>query len=59
MHPPQEAGSSDLSPQSSSKSHFQEMGMQRPLAQANWFGGQVRAGREKRDQAVKYCTAFL
>lgn len=29
---PQEAGSSDRSPQSSSRSHVQEMGMQRPLA---------------------------
>lgn len=29
---PQDAGSSDRSPQSSSRSHVQEIGMQRPLA---------------------------
>lgn len=40
---PQEAGSSDWSPQSSSRSQVQEMGMQRPLAQENWLGGHVRA----------------
>lgn len=45
-HPssPQEADSSERSPQSSSRSHVQEMGMQRPLAQENWLGEQVRAG---------------
>lgn len=42
---PQESGSSDRSPQSSSRSHVQDMGMQRPLAQGYWFGGHVRAGR--------------
>lgn len=41
---PHEADSSERSPQSSSRSHVQEMGMQRPLAQENWLGGQVRAG---------------
>lgn len=40
---PQESGSSERSPQSSSRSHVQEMGMQRPLAQGYWFGGHVRA----------------
>lgn len=41
---PHEADSSERSPQSSSRSHVQEMGMQRPLAQENWLGEQVRAG---------------
>lgn len=48
---PHEAGSSDRSPQSSSRSHVQEMGMHRPLAQEYWLGGQVRA--EKKQQIVK------
>lgn len=43
---PHEADSSERSPQSSSRSHVQEMGMQRPLAQENWLGEQVRAGQE-------------
>lgn len=43
---PQESGSSERSPQSSSRSHVQEMGMQRPLAQGYWFGGHVRAGAD-------------
>ena len=41
---PQEAGSSERSPQSSSRSQVQEMGMQRPLAHGYWLGGHVRAG---------------
>lgn len=45
---PQEAGSSDRSPQSSSRSHVQEIGMQRPLAHEYWLGGQVRAGKSNR-----------
>lgn len=44
---PHEADSSERSPQSSSRSHVQEMGMQRPLAQENWLGEQVRAGQER------------
>ena len=40
-HSPHEADSSERSPQSSSRSHVQEMGIQRPLAQENWLGGQV------------------
>lgn len=41
---PHEADSSERSPQSSSRSQVQEIGIQRPLAQENWLGGQVRAG---------------
>lgn len=49
-HSPQEAGSSERSPQSSSKSHVQVLGIQRPLAHWCWFGGQVRAGTETERQ---------
>lgn len=39
--------SSERSPQSSSRSQVQEIGMHRPLAQENWFGGQVRAVKKR------------
>lgn len=43
LHSPHVADSSERSPQSSSKSQVQEIGMQRPLAQENWLVGHVRA----------------
>lgn len=46
FHSPHDADSSERSPQSSSKSQVQEIGMQRPLAQENWLGGHVRAGEQ-------------
>ena len=44
---PQEPGSSERSPQSSSRSHVHDRGMQRPLAHEYWLGGHVRAGTEE------------
>lgn len=62
-HPssPHEADSSERSPQSSSRSHVQEMGMQRPLAQENWLGEQVRAdpGRDRQGFSSWWCLALL
>lgn len=62
-HPssPHEADSSERSPQSSSRSHVQEMGMQRPLAQENWLGEQVRAGpgRDRQSFSSWWCLALL
>ena len=52
-YPPQESGSSERSPQSSSRSQVQEMGMQRPLVQGYWLGGHVRAG------ITEGCMMFL
>ena len=50
---PHEAGSSERSPQSSSRSHVQESGIQRPLAQEYWLGGHVRAERGKERHTVR------
>ena len=58
---PHEADSSERSPQSSSRSHVQEMGMQRPLAQENWLGEQVRAGpgRDRQSFSSRQGLALL